>query len=107
MPINYHADMMAVKMPGGEKAIRPDRLPSGLGQLPVRPGGFHTFWFALDEITPETGAMRFYEGSHKAGPLGKMGLCRRLPVDEYYAGPQGPLPAVAADPPAPGRRHRP
>ena len=28
------------------------------------------FWVALDEVTPEMGAMRFLTGSHREGPLG-------------------------------------
>jgi hypothetical protein len=28
------------------------------------------FWFALDEVTPEMGAMRFLSGAHREGPLG-------------------------------------
>ncbi len=32
--------------------------------------GYVNFWMALDEVPPERGSMRFYNGSHKAGPLG-------------------------------------
>ena len=32
--------------------------------------GFVNFWIALDEVPPERGSMRFYNGSHRAGPLG-------------------------------------
>lgn len=28
------------------------------------------FWIALDEVTPEMGAMRFLDGSHREGILG-------------------------------------
>jgi ectoine hydroxylase-related dioxygenase (phytanoyl-CoA dioxygenase family) len=86
VPINYHADMMAVKMPAGEKASGPTGFHQDWVNFPFDRVGFHTFWFALDEITPEMGAMRFYEGSHQAGPLGKTLVDgSRLPVDEYYA----------------------
>jgi hypothetical protein len=84
VPINYHADMMAVKMPAGEKASGPTGFHQDWVNFPFDRGGFHTFWFALDEITPEQGAMRFYEHSHEEGPLGRMGLNGGLPVDEYY-----------------------
>src|SRR5207249_434106 len=72
--VNYHADMMAVKMPAGEKASGPTGWHQDWVNFPFDRVGFLTFWFALDEITPEMGAMRFYQGSHKAGPLGKMGI---------------------------------
>src|SRR5262249_11396262 len=29
-----------------------------------------SFWVALDEVTPDMGAMRFVTGSHREGPLG-------------------------------------
>lgn len=34
---------------------------------------FLGFWIALDEITPEQGAVEFYNGSQKLGPLGIVG----------------------------------
>lgn len=41
----------------------------GHGEQPDR-GGTLTLWLALDEVTPEMGAMRFISGSHREGPLG-------------------------------------
>lgn len=34
---------------------------------------FLTAWIALDEVTPEMGALQFYTGSHKLGNLGQLG----------------------------------
>ena len=85
VPINYHADLMAVKMPAGAKASGPTGFHQDWVNFPFDRVGFLTFWFALDRITPEMGAMRFYEGSHGGGPLGKTFVDgRRLPLDEYY-----------------------
>jgi hypothetical protein len=84
VPINYHADMMAVKMPTGSAASGPTGFHQDWVNFPFDRAGFLTFWFALDEITANMGAMRFYEGSQGAGPLGKMGLLDGKPVDEYY-----------------------
>jgi ectoine hydroxylase-related dioxygenase (phytanoyl-CoA dioxygenase family) len=85
VPVNYHADLMAVKMPAGAKASGPTGFHQDWVNFPFDRVGFLTFWFALDRITPEMGAMRFYEGSHHGGPLGKTFVDgRRLPLDEYY-----------------------
>jgi hypothetical protein len=84
VPINYHADMMAVKMPEGHAASQPTGFHQDWVNFPFDRAGFLSFWIALDEIPPERGSMRFYSGSQKAGPLGKMGLINGVPVDEYY-----------------------
>ena len=36
-------------------------------------GNFLTIWIALDEITPDMGALQYYTGSHKLGNLGRSG----------------------------------
>ena len=36
-------------------------------------GNFLTIWIALDEVTPEMGALQFYTGSQKLGNLGRSG----------------------------------
>jgi len=87
VPINFHADMMAVKMPAGETASGPTGFHQDWVNFPFDRVGFLTFWFALDEIRPEQGAMRFYSGSQAEGPLGKMGIAMGSPsiqVPEYY-----------------------
>lgn len=40
------------------------------GQGIDRAGGL-TIWIALTDMPPEMGVMRFYDGSHKVGPLGR------------------------------------
>lgn len=81
--INYHADLIAVKMPAGHSASRPTGFHQDWVNFPFDRTGFLTYWIALDEITADMGAMRFYNGSQKAGPLGKMGLSgTELP--DYY-----------------------
>jgi hypothetical protein len=84
VPINYHADMMAVKMPEGHAASRPTGFHQDWVNFPFDRVGFLTFWIALDEIKAEQGAMRFHNGSHKAGPLGKMGLISGEELPVYY-----------------------
>lgn len=83
VPINYHADLVAVKMPAGHSASKATGFHQDWVNFPFDRVGFLTFWIALDEITADMGSMRFYNGSHRAGPLGKMGLVgAELP--DYY-----------------------
>jgi hypothetical protein len=82
--INYHADMMAVKMPSGHVASGPTGFHQDWVNFPFDRIGFLTFWIALDDIPPERGSMRFLSGSHQAGPLGKMGLISGPEIPDYY-----------------------
>jgi ectoine hydroxylase-related dioxygenase (phytanoyl-CoA dioxygenase family) len=87
VPVNFHADMMAVKMPAGGAASGPTGFHQDWVNFPFDRTGFLTFWFVLDEIAPEQGSMRFYNGSHREGPLGKMGIAPGSPpveVPQYY-----------------------
>jgi ectoine hydroxylase-related dioxygenase (phytanoyl-CoA dioxygenase family) len=85
VPINYHADMMAVKMPTGHAASGPTGFHQDWVNFPFDRAGFLSFWIALDDIPPERGSMRFLSGSQKAGPLGKMGLGGGPQLTEYYS----------------------
>jgi hypothetical protein len=84
VPINYHADMLAVKMPEGHAASAPTGFHQDWVNFPFDRVGFLTFWIALDDIPAERGSMRFLSGSHRAGPLGKMGLISGMEPTEYY-----------------------
>jgi ectoine hydroxylase-related dioxygenase (phytanoyl-CoA dioxygenase family) len=84
VPINYHADLMAVKMPAGHGSSAPTGFHQDWVNFPFDRVGFLTFWIALDEVKAEQGAMRFYNGSHHAGPLGKMGLIEGPELPVYY-----------------------
>jgi hypothetical protein len=66
LPVLFHSDHVWRKGPGSP--------PSGYHQDGVLQGadrvGEFNMWLALDEVTPEMGAMRFLTGSHREGPLG-------------------------------------
>lgn len=81
--INYHADMIAVKMPAGHASSRATGFHQDWVNFPFDRVGFLTFWIALDTITPDQGSMRFYNGSHREGPLGKMARYD-LEIPDYY-----------------------
>jgi ectoine hydroxylase-related dioxygenase (phytanoyl-CoA dioxygenase family) len=84
VPVNYHADLMAVKMPEGHAASKPTGWHQDWVNFPFDRVGFLTFWFALEEMPPERGVMRFLNKSKQEGPLGKMGLLGGKQVIEYY-----------------------
>jgi hypothetical protein len=84
VPINYHADLLAIKMPEGHVASGPTGFHQDWVNFPFDRTGFLTFWIALDEIPPERGSMRFLSRSQEAGPLGKMGLLSGAEVTDYY-----------------------
>jgi ectoine hydroxylase-related dioxygenase (phytanoyl-CoA dioxygenase family) len=82
--VNYHADLMGVKMPEGHTASKPTGWHQDWVNFPFDRAGFLTFWFALADMPPERGVMRFLSKSKQEGPLGKMGLLGGKEVIEYY-----------------------
>lgn len=78
VPIGFHADMLAVKMPSGDASSRVTGYHQDFPNFPLDRAGLLTFWIALEDMTPDMGVMRFFSGSHHEGPLGK----RNLEVDE-------------------------
>ena len=82
--VNYHADLMGVKMPEGHAASKPTGWHQDWVNFPFDRVGMLTFWIALEDMPPERGVMRFLSGSKAEGPLGKMGLLGGKEVIEYY-----------------------
>jgi hypothetical protein len=82
--VNYHADLLAVKMPAGHASSLPTTWHQDWINFPFDRVGFLTFWIALDDISAEQGAMRFLSGSHKEGPLGRRNFGDASDVVEYY-----------------------
>jgi hypothetical protein len=74
VPVNYHADIIAVKMPRGHVASNPTSWHQDWVNFPFDRVGFLSFWIALEDMPPERGVMRFLSGSHHEGPLGKTGI---------------------------------
>jgi len=67
--VRHYADMLAVKLPSSPEKGAPTKPHQDLG-IQFDRVGKTTFWIALNHIPPERGSMRFYSGSHQAGPLG-------------------------------------
>jgi hypothetical protein len=78
VPIGFHADMLAVKMPAGHASSGVTGYHQDFPNFPLDRAGLLTFWIALADMRPDAGVMRFYSGSHREGPLGK----RNLETDE-------------------------
>jgi ectoine hydroxylase-related dioxygenase (phytanoyl-CoA dioxygenase family) len=72
VPMRYSADLLACKVPlGHEGESTPTIWHQDFPGLPFDRVGSLSFWLALDEVTPEQGAMRFLSGSQREGPLGR------------------------------------
>lgn len=66
VPLRYRLDHFVRRDPGADGTnYHQDSAEHGSDRA-----GELQFWMALDEVTPEMGAMRFLSGSHRAGPLG-------------------------------------
>ena len=97
VPVNYHADMMAVKMTSGAPASGgPTDFHQDWVNFPFDRVGFLTFWFALDEITPDSGCdavlLRVAQGGGRSGRQFVDG--KHLAVDDYHADIPDALPVV-------------
>jgi Phytanoyl-CoA dioxygenase (PhyH) len=77
VPVRIYTNTLAVKLGTKQNTVRPGTGTSPWHQdfpsLPFDRVGFLTFWIALDEVTAEMGAMRFYSGSQRLGSLGHVG----------------------------------
>jgi hypothetical protein len=73
--VRSYANMLAVKLGQRQKENPAEFGPTFYHQdaptLAMDRTGFIGFWIALDEVTPEMGALRFYSGSHRLGNLGR------------------------------------
>jgi ectoine hydroxylase-related dioxygenase (phytanoyl-CoA dioxygenase family) len=67
VPLRYRADHFIIRPPQGGPGTpyHQDSAEHGTDRV-----GELQFWLALDEVTPEMGAMRFLSGAHREGPLG-------------------------------------
>lgn len=63
---------IAAKLAGGHQQGQPTDFHQDVSGHTYLEANFLTAWIALDEITPDMGPMRFYDGSHKLGNLGQI-----------------------------------
>lgn len=78
--LRYRNDHFVRRDPGGEHGTpyHQDSAEHGSDRV-----GELQFWLALDEVTPEMGAMRFLSGVHREGPLGAGALGREDLLAQY------------------------
>jgi ectoine hydroxylase-related dioxygenase (phytanoyl-CoA dioxygenase family) len=70
--VRFNTDFVAVKVPGASDspANRPTAPHQDFVNVPFDRVGNHNYWIALSEVTAAQGALQFYSGSHRLGPLG-------------------------------------
>lgn len=80
VPLRYRADHFVRRDPGDGNGTpyHQDSAEHGSDRV-----GELQFWLALDEVTPEMGAMRFLTGVHREGPLGAGALGRNDLLVQY------------------------
>jgi len=69
--VRYDVDGVLLKMPQGEFASGPTGWHQDFPNLSHDRVGYLVFWFALNDVPPERGSMRFLSGSQREGPLGR------------------------------------
>ena len=70
--IRLMVSSVAAKLAGGHQRGQPTDFHQDISGHTYLEANFLTVWIALDEITPDMGPMRFYDGSHKLGNLGQI-----------------------------------
>lgn len=78
--LRYRNDHLVRRQPGSGNGTpyhqdSPEHGSDRVGEL--------QFWLALDEVTPDMGAMRFLSGVHREGPLGAGALGREDLLVQY------------------------
>jgi ectoine hydroxylase-related dioxygenase (phytanoyl-CoA dioxygenase family) len=81
--IRFSSDIVACKMPAGKAGGAPTDSHQDLSSLPFDRVGPLAFWVALNDMPPERGVMRFLNGSHRIGNLGRT-RAQGKGTTEYY-----------------------
>jgi ectoine hydroxylase-related dioxygenase (phytanoyl-CoA dioxygenase family) len=68
--IRYRNDIVACKMPAGQSGSDRTNWHQDIRFMPHDRSGHVNVWIALDEVTPERGALRFLTKSHREGLAG-------------------------------------
>lgn len=71
VPVRYHADMLACKMPVGQAGDARTAWHQDFPIFPFDRYGSLAFWIALNDVPPQRGSMRFLDGSQREGPMGR------------------------------------
>ena len=83
VPVGFHADILAVKMPSGHAAGKPTEFHQDFPNFPFDRVGMLSFWIALEDMPAERGVMRFLSGSQREGSLGRLGFGAGDMTDYY------------------------
>ena len=83
VPVGFHADLVAVKMPSGHPAGQPTEFHQDFPNFPFDRKGMLSFWIALEDMPAERGVMRFLNRSQREGSLGRLGFGAGDMTDYY------------------------
>jgi ectoine hydroxylase-related dioxygenase (phytanoyl-CoA dioxygenase family) len=77
--IRLYRDMALIKAP--ESDNRGTALHQDQVYFPIDRRGLASLWIALDDLPANSGTVRFVDGSHKWGPVGR----EHFPIDKWLA----------------------
>ncbi|WP_311269563.1 phytanoyl-CoA dioxygenase family protein [Sphingobium sp. WCS2017Hpa-17] len=81
-PVRFMNDEILVKIPT-DKGGKATPFHQDFPHASFDRSALINLWFALVELPPEKGAMRFLTGSHRAGPMGRTLLSTSDVVEQY------------------------
>lgn len=68
--VRYMRDQVVCRHPAGQRKSEPAPPHQDFSAAVFDRMGYVNLWIALNEIPPERGSLRFYNGSHREGPMG-------------------------------------
>lgn len=84
IPIRLGSETLTCKAPAGMPGNEATPYHQDYPGTPFERRGSLNLWVALDDVPAKRGSMRFLSGSHREGPLGRMGRAEYSDViDEY------------------------
>lgn len=84
IPVRLGSETLTCKAPAGMPGNEATPYHQDWPGSPFDRRGSLNLWVALNDVPAERGSMRFLSGSHREGPLGRMGRAEFSDVTEEY-----------------------